>query len=244
MREKKGATDLSTIAILKSQPLTQVVRREIERMIMSGEVAAGARLSENALAARFSVSRAPIREACRALAERGFLRLVPNRGVFVNSLERQDLIEVYDMRAGLGALAGKLLAGMVTPAHMAEFDAMLDDMRQAAYRGDYAGFMTINHRFHEYIVDATGNRRLKRMYRSMMQEFQLYRHHGSVKREFLMSSMEDHEAIVEALRRRDAGACFEASFRHIQTRKRRVLEGFDDMAARAVPKSSRRTGTG
>src|SRR5437879_4475740 len=79
-----------------------------------GAMPAGTLLNENALASKLSVSRGPIREACRALAELGFVHLIPNRGVFVQSLSKSDAMEVYDLRAGLTGLAGFLLAPIVT----------------------------------------------------------------------------------------------------------------------------------
>lgn len=56
-----------------------MVQYEIERMILSGELPTGTRLNENALASKLLVSRGPIGEACRALAELAFVHLIPNR---------------------------------------------------------------------------------------------------------------------------------------------------------------------
>src|SRR3979490_1579947 len=123
------ATELE---ILKSQSLTTLLKAEIERMILDGSFAAGERINENALAARFGVSRGPVREACRALAELGLVELIPNRGVFIRRIERREAEELYDLRAGLFGLAARLLARIVTEEQLVEMEALLDRMDAAA----------------------------------------------------------------------------------------------------------------
>lgn len=228
-------TALSTIALLKANSLTQAVQREIERMILSGEIAAGARLNENALAAKLAVSRGPIREACRALAEMGFVHLIPNRGVFVKRLGREDAMEVYDLRAGLTGLAGMLLAPMVTRAQLATLDDLLTEMQAACAGADFAAFYALNLRFHQCIVEATGNSRLIRSYGGLLKEFQLFRRHGLVQPEALTQSLEEHREIVAALKAGDAEACYTASFRHVQNGKRRMLAALDRLAGDDLP---------
>lgn len=235
MNDTPESAARNTIALLKASSLTQVVQREIERMILSGELAAGERLNENALAAKLSVSRGPIREASRALAELGFVHLIPNRGVFVKSLGRDDAMEVYDVRAGLTGLAGMLLAPVVTKAQLAALDGMLAEMQKASEGEAFAAFYALNLDFHRFIIEATGNSRLIRMYQGLVKEFQLFRRHGLVQRDAMTASLEEHREIVAALYRHDGQACYDASFRHVQNGKSRMLAALDSMAADSAP---------
>ncbi|HEY4192096.1 MAG TPA: GntR family transcriptional regulator, partial [Mesorhizobium sp.] len=88
----------SELEFLQKHSLTSVLQRELETLILSGEFSPGERLNENALAARFSVSRGPVREVCRALAEKGLLELIPNRGVFMRRIDEAEAAELYDLR--------------------------------------------------------------------------------------------------------------------------------------------------
>jgi DNA-binding GntR family transcriptional regulator len=97
----------NALEILQSQSLTMLVQKEIERMIVGGEVGAGAKLSENALAVRLGVSRGPVREAFRALEESGLVRLEKNRGVFVRQVSIEEADEIYELRAALDEFAGR-----------------------------------------------------------------------------------------------------------------------------------------
>jgi len=114
MSSEDSLPSMPTVAALRAHSLTAVVQHEIERMILSGELGPGEHLNEKAVADKLQVSRGPVREACRALAELGFVRLIPNRGVFITQLTKADAIEVYDLRAGLTGLAASLLAPIAT----------------------------------------------------------------------------------------------------------------------------------
>jgi len=224
-----------TVEMLRSNSLTKVVQHEIERMILSGELPAGSRLNENAVAAKLSVSRGPVREACRALAELGFVYQIPNRGVFVKRLDKAEAMEVYDMRAGLTAFAGSLLAPVITDEQLLELDCLLDDMEQAAQCDDFASFYDFNIEFHDRIVRFTGNGRLLKSHRGLVKEYHLFRKHGLVQGASLLISNGEHRAIVGALRQRDARACYDASFAHIAKGKDRMLGALDGTALDSPP---------
>ncbi|MFM1856537.1 MAG: hypothetical protein RLZ83_1846, partial [Pseudomonadota bacterium] len=90
-----------TIALLQSSSLTGLVQAELERLILSGELAPGERLPEVALAARLGVSRGPLREAFRMLEEAGLVRTEKNRGVQVRDVPLDEAIEIFDLRAAM-----------------------------------------------------------------------------------------------------------------------------------------------
>ncbi|MFM7181750.1 MAG: GntR family transcriptional regulator, partial [Verrucomicrobiales bacterium] len=110
---------------------TSVVRDRIEAMILRGELAAGERLNEIALAAKLDVSRGPIREATRQLAEAGLLTVVHNRGAFVRQIKLEEVLHVYDVRAGLAHVSGKLAALRATRTQVAELRPYWQQMEDA-----------------------------------------------------------------------------------------------------------------
>ncbi len=235
MKNAPNSCDLPTITQLRTHSLTGVVQHEIERMILSGELSAGTRLNENALASKLSVSRGPIREACRALAELGFVYFIPNRGVFVNHLDKTDAIEVYDLRAGLTGLAGSLLAQIVTDQQIKHLRGLLDKMERTAQAANFLEFYPLNIEFHDFIVDATNNSRLIKTYRALVKEFHLFRPHGLVQQGALMASNKEHHAIFEALENRDSHGCYEVSFQHVANGKKRMLTALENMAVEDAP---------
>ena len=223
---------LPSVALLRDNSLSDVVRHELERMILSGELEAGSRLNENAVAARLGVSRGPVREACRGLAELGLVQLIPNRGVFVKKMDRRDAEEVYDLRAGLTGLAGYLLAGRADEAQIAHLRGLLAQMDAVAAAGDFPAYYALNLAFHDYIAQATGNTRLLKAYRGLVNEFHLFRTHGLVQSGALTASNVEHRAMVDALERHDPQMAHETGFRHVANGKQRMLTALDQFAAR------------
>lgn len=221
---------IPTIAQLQSNSLSSVVQHEIERLILSGEIQAGTRVNELALAARLGVSRGPIREACRALVEIGLLELVPSRGTFVRKMDRRDANEIYDLRAGLTGLAAMLLAPQITDEQIEDLEGLFEAMDAAAQAGDFNAFNQANLEFHDAIVVAAGNSRLIKSYRALVKEFQLFREHGMVQAGAQKISNDEHRTILDALRARDAAAAYEASFDHVSKGKGRMFVALENMA--------------
>ncbi len=221
---------IPTIAQMRENSLAGVVRHEIERLILSGELPTGTRVNENAIALRLGVSRGPVREACRALVELGLLDLIPNRGVFVRRMDRHDVEEVYDLRAGLTGLAGSLLAARITDAEIDRLSTLVQEMDRSAEAGEFLSFYPVNLEFHDVILQLTGNGRLIKSYRALVKEFQLFRTHGLVQSDALRESNQEHHAILAALEQRDSAAVYAASFRHVQHGKQRMFAAFDRLS--------------
>jgi DNA-binding GntR family transcriptional regulator len=106
-------------------PLSKVLCDQLETMILSGQMKPGERLNEQQLAQRFGVSRGPIREAVRALEGAGYVEAVTNKGVFVRQVTMAEVRELYDVRAALFGLAGRLLAERAGDAIIARLEGML-----------------------------------------------------------------------------------------------------------------------
>jgi DNA-binding GntR family transcriptional regulator len=165
----------SALHIRRTESLTSIIRRELEQMIARGELKAGERLNENALAAKLGVSRGPIREACRGLEQSGLVDVVVNRGVFIRELGAREAAELYEVRAALYALAGRLLAPIITADQLRILGDGIDEMDAAAKADDLDAFYPVNLRFHGMIVEFSGNGRLAAECASIHREMHLFR---------------------------------------------------------------------
>ena len=100
------------------------LRDQLEQDIVTGALRPGERLDEQSLAARFGVSRTPIREALMQLATAGLIELQPRRGAFVASLSLKDVIERFEVMAALEGTCGALAARRITePERLALLEA-------------------------------------------------------------------------------------------------------------------------
>jgi DNA-binding GntR family transcriptional regulator len=173
-------------------------------MIEIGELKAGDRLNENALATKLGVSRGPVREACRGLEQSGLVHVIVNRGVFVREISNREAAELYDIRASLYALAGRTLAPKITKKQVAELRRMIKQMEEAADKGELNVFYPLNVRFHEAIVEFGGNERLLSMCASVHREMHLFRRRTLDMPGRMKISNAEHTGIVDALEAKDS----------------------------------------
>lgn len=213
----------SPLAFLQSASLTSVIEDRIEHMILSGEVAAGQRINELALAQQLGVSRSPIREACRKLEQAGLVEVIKNRGVFVRSVDIRQALDIYEIRGALAQLAGGLIAERATDTDIAELREMVDQMDELARTGDVDEYYRRNIAFHVRLVQCTGNERLIEMLQGTDKELHLYRHRSLVQPEGVSVSNTEHHEIVEAVAARDIKRARQAFKRHVLNGKARAV---------------------
>lgn len=207
----------------RAQSLVSICQTEIERMILDADLEMGARINELTLAARLGISRGPVREACRSLVQAGLLETRANRGFFVRKLSQKEVVDLYDLRAGLMRLAGELVARHATAEQLANLREMVNAMDAARIKGDTGQFQNLNAEFHAALVTATDNRRLDEVYRGLANESRLFRRRGLVSGPAMESSNREHRAIVDAIASRDAARAAATMENHILQGKARFL---------------------
>src|ERR1700733_4386911 len=177
----------------RTETLSSLVAEELERMIIRGELQAGDRINESALAQMFSISRGPIREACRSLEKSNLVRLATNRGVFVRQMSVEQAAEIYEVRANLFGLAGRLAASRANSRDIAKLRAMVAEMEEAK---DIDAYYPLNVAFHACLVELSGNKRLADLYKALSKELHLFRRRGLVKGDSIVLSNEEHMRII------------------------------------------------
>lgn len=137
--------------------LRDAIKERIVARILDGTYGPGERIVESAVAAEFGVSQAPVREALRDLEAMRFVESQPHRGARVRDVTADELIQIYPVRAALEEVAGREAASRITEAAIALLREELAGMRRAARAGDLHALMVHDARFHEIIVEASGN---------------------------------------------------------------------------------------
>ncbi|MFN3889662.1 MAG: FCD domain-containing protein [Beijerinckiaceae bacterium] len=214
---------MDQLAVLRTSTLQSVLEKELEKAVLSGELAPGGRVNENALAGRFGVSRGPIREALRALEASGLVHSIPNRGFFVRRLDLDEAAHIYDVRAALFGLAGETLAHCATDKVIAGLNRYIADMDEAARTRDFDAYYPLNLAFHRFIIESTGNPVLAGLYLDLVKQLHLFRARSLGPGGGLSVSNAEHREMVEAVARRDPLAAREAFANHVIRAKRRLL---------------------
>jgi DNA-binding GntR family transcriptional regulator len=199
------------------------IERELETLILTGEYQPGSRINENALAARFGVSRAPVREACRLLQRSGLVRIIPNQGSFARDLSLPEIVHLFDVRSCMGRLAGELAAAAITRAGVQELRDLITAMNEASNVSDAERYIGLNIAFHSILYAATGNERLAALDSQMGKEMRIYRRHGLEFGGGLAVSNLEHCAILAAIEAGDRQAAGIELEKHIQNGRDRFI---------------------
>jgi phosphonate utilization transcriptional regulator len=212
----------AAIALVKSSSLPALVQKELEQRILAGELPAGSKLNEAAIADRLGVSRGPVREAFRALEESGLVRLEKNRGVFVRLIPVDEADQIYELRAVLDEFVGRRLAQAITPEQVRELRARVGQMEKAAARGDVDAYLGTNVEFHDRLVELAGNAKLLGMYRRLVNELHLFRRASLAQSGVLPVSTREHRNIVDKIAAGQPLAAGRALHDHVMASRERM----------------------
>ena len=223
-RMETGIVSKISVRKLRQRSLVGEVRDALEAMILDGDLRAGERLHETALADQLGVSRGPVREAARSLEREGLVRTVANQGVYVRELSITDVLELYDLRA---SLAGYLCARFAETGTQDDIDALetfITRMHEAAEANDEQAYFTLNLAFHDHISAASGASRSTAIYGALGKEVRLMRLRVLTGQTALQVSNAEHERIATAIAKRDVEAARTAGADHHLNGKKRLLE--------------------
>jgi DNA-binding GntR family transcriptional regulator len=194
--------------------------------LVEGNIADGARVPERQLCEMFGISRTPLREALKVLAAEGLIELLPNRGARVRQLSQRDLEELFDVMGGLEALAGRLACEAITDDEIAEIERLHYEMYGHYLHRDMHNYFVINQHIHERIVLASRNEALRAAYASYSGRIRRVRYSANFarKRQRWAEAMREHEAILDALRRRAASELADILFHHLRNKRTAAVE--------------------
>ena len=175
------------------------LRDQLEQDIVTGAFRPGERLDEQSLAARFGVSRTPIREALMQLATIGLIRLHQRRGAFVASLGFKEIIERFEVMAALEGACGALAARRITDEQRGKLLEAHEACARQAAGGSADAYYYANERFHHVIYEACHNAFLAEQARQLHGRLRPYRRLQLRARSRVASSLAEHQGIVDAI---------------------------------------------
>jgi len=149
-------TSLSSLGA-RHQPLRDMVASELRRLIISGGLMPGERLTEDRLADQLGVSRNPVREAIRVLSAEGFVDVTARRGACVSSMSAEQAVNLFDVRLVLEPLGAKLAATHAAPVDIARLIAILESARVATEHAHLDELSDLNTEFHCGVFETSGN---------------------------------------------------------------------------------------
>jgi DNA-binding GntR family transcriptional regulator len=196
--------------------------------VVEGNIPDGGRVPERQLCEMFGISRTPLREALKVLAAEGLIELLPNRGARVRQLGERDVEELFDVMGGLESLAGRLACETISDEEIAEVERLHYEMYGHYLRRDMHSYFQVNQRIHERIVAASRNETLQTTYANLAGRIRRIRYSANFarKRQRWAEAMREHEAILDALRRRAGSELSDILFQHLRNKRAAAVEHF------------------
>lgn len=201
----------------------EVVGR-IRTILLDGEIPPGGRIPERELCHRLQISRTPLREALKVLAAEGLVQLLPNRGSRAAKLTDKDMRDLFEVCQGLEALAGELACERISDGEIAEIAAAHAAMVQHHRDGDLIGYYRCNRAIHEAIVAAADNPVLTGLYTSVTARIRRARYVTPMTAQRWAVAVQEHEAILNALQRRDGVGLSHILRAHLRHKRVEVLQ--------------------
>ncbi len=211
--------------------------RVLRDSIVSGKLPAGTKLIGSQLAEQLGVSRTPLREALQLLEREGFVRRLPSGVVEVVGLSRDEVEEVYAIRARMEGLVVRYAAMRATADELEHVSDILSAMRRAARRGKLAELDALGVEFHDYIQRISRLRYTVQQLETMRDHIDRYRAQTICSPGRQDALLEEHADVVRWMEARDPARAEEAMRHHIW----RAWETID---VEPVPRQTRTAGRG
>lgn len=216
---------------MRGASLAHSIRSRLREAILKGDFAPGEHVREVEIAARYEVSRGPVREALAQLEQEGLVLLRRNRGAVVARLSRADLEEVYSLRLSLERLAVARAVHHGTDADFAELDGILHE-----FRGSRSGQPLTEQeaadqdvRFHDAVYRAAHHDRLYAAWSAIRsQVYVLLLGRNVASPDFREDTYVGHLELAYLIRARDETRVVTATEQHLEASYARVLASYPD----------------
>ena len=201
--------------VQKAQPYKYQVYDEIKRGILKGQYMPGDVLTERKLSDEMGISRTPIREAMQMLAHDGWLVMETYKGAVVREFDLEYVLEVLKIRKSLEMLAVEDAVLNVTDRDLEELEEIARCQRDMLNHYDEYDYIVMDRKFHQKIYELSHNRTLQGLLNNFNDIISFFGIRALKQKERKITTMEEHQKILDAVKSRDAGAAVRAMEDHM-----------------------------
>ena len=207
-----------------TRDLSQQVYDRLREAILTSELLPGHKLSHQALTECLGVSHTPLREALSQLSREGYVQHIQNRGYFVADFTRREVEELLDIREALELYVLKRLKKSLPGAGMRALHSTQSNYRRAVARGSDGERLLCDRTFHLTLAGFTGNRTLTDQLGQVFDRINLKRRINGLSPSRGRQALEEHKALMSALKGKDFGRARAALERHLKKNRENILE--------------------
>lgn len=204
--------------------LVDEVADELRARIYDGQYPAGTVIHQENLSLELGISRTPLREAIRMLEQEGLLVAEPGRAARVVSGSRKTLLDAYELRSVIDGLAARLATKEMTQAQIDELETVMSQQVASLDPWVPAEYTRLNIKFHELIIQSTGNQFLIAELVLLRMTAQIFNPSVGVSKSVADNAVRQHRQILDAIKDRDPVRAELLARGHIETTISRLRE--------------------
>ena len=203
---------------IERRTLMQQAYAAIRQMIITGELAVGAKVVVRPLSERLSLSPTPIKAALAGLERDGFLTAIPHRGYYVPQVNVQDMREIYELREVLDGIAARNAATLPGAAAFVHgtLKPLYDKQEASQSAQDTVGYSDADLEFHRAIWNASGNSRLAQVTDNLVGQVRFGSGSSSRLPGRIAAALHEHASIMEAVAAGDSARAERESRAHVR----------------------------
>jgi DNA-binding GntR family transcriptional regulator len=190
--------------------------------IVSGALPPGTRLVLEELSQQFDLSMTPIREALPILEAEGYITQVPHRGAVVAQMDREEIMELYAIRAAMEAMVARQAVPALTARDLAAMEALVE--RMDATGGDWEAFLALDKEFHLVLYRAAGSSRWVSTIETLWRRCARYMLASTAMSGAVDMIHTDHRALLAAFRAGDVELAARMTVEHLKHSEKRLLQ--------------------
>jgi DNA-binding GntR family transcriptional regulator len=225
-------------ATLRKGDMHASTAQTLRNLIVAGAIGPGDKLNERELCERLNVSRTPVREAIKTLAQEGLLDISPNRSPTVTRLDAEETTALIDVVSAIEALAGELAAARITEAEIAELGILHYTMLKHRAQDELPDYFKANKAFHRLILEYSGNPVLLWVWDLLALRIDRARYTSNLWPERWDKAMVEHGAILERIKQHDSPGAAKAMKSHVQNGLSIVVKSIREQSKPAKKKIS------
>jgi len=149
---------------LSANELKTLAYKKVKEMIISQQLLPGQKIVQDKLAATLGISRTPLRGALQMLEAEHLIKSIPRRGVVVQEISDERIIEIYDCRIALEGMAVKSFAERATTAQINKLQRFFRAYRDSDKKIDHKSYQAEDTKFHDFLIASSGNDFLKQLF--------------------------------------------------------------------------------
>jgi DNA-binding GntR family transcriptional regulator len=200
----------------------QLAYQVVRRAILQADLEPGTRLTQSQLAEQLSISTTPVREALRRLAGEGLVRIDAHRGAIVRGLDKEELLEIYEVRLLLEPLAIRKAVERIGDEALAQAEALWERMND---HSDIGAWSDLNREFHGIFAQAARSPNLIGILRGLRDSAAPYVRYSIVLQPgFSVTANQEHRELLDACRARDADRAAAVEEKHLRATLAAVME--------------------